>query len=409
MSGSASGAPKPDPKIADAADEQVKLGREWLDFSKEQFKISSARQAQLDALTKQVTDRQLGAADLALTAANEDRERYKTVFRPIEDQFVAEASNYATPERQAEAAAEAKADVLSSSAAAKEGARRQAIGLGIKPGSGAFAGIERAGDMGTALASAGAQNQARQTVRDKGLALKADVANMGRGLPAQAAAATGLGLNAGNSAIGLEQQNQNLFNSSTGIVGNGYGGAQQGYAAQASTLGNLYNSQMSAYQADQQASSSLLGGIGSAAGMLFGGSTMPWIFSSEELKEEKAEIPEGEALEAVREMPVESWKYKEGVADEGAHVGPYAEDFQEATGRGDGTTIPLQDAVGITMKAIQDLDAKVEKLSMAVGIGPVARRADKAPTGAPPPTGAQQKSKPKSQAQPTGIGLKRAA
>ena len=33
-----------------------------------------------------------------------------------------------------------------------------------------------------------------------------------------------------------------------------------------------------------------------------------------------------------------------------------------ATGKGDGTSIPIVDAIGVTMKAVQELDQKVEKL-----------------------------------------------
>lgn len=400
MSGNTAQAPTPDPGIANSAAEQVKLGREWLDFSKEQFKVSSERQTALDALTKQVTEKQLAASDLALAASTEDRQRYKTVFQPIEDKFIADATGYDSPERQAAAAAEAKADVATSAANAKAQAQRQAAGLGIKPGSGAWSGIDRAGELGTALASAGAQNSARTAVRDKGLALKADVVNLGRGLPAQSAAAASLGLNAGNSAVGLEQQNQNLFNSATGIVGAGYGGAQQGYAAQAATLGNLYNANMSSYNAAQQRSSDdlagVLGAVGTGAGL---------IFSSEEFKENKEEIGEGEALEAVNQMPVESWDYKEGIADEGHHVGPYAEDFQAATGKGDGTTIPVQDAIGISMKAIQDLDKKVSEISKIVGLGIVKDGPQKVPAKpAPAPRAAAKKP-----SSAPGIGLRRAA
>lgn len=80
-------------------------------------------------------------------------------------------------------------------------------------------------------------------------------------------------------------------------------------------------------------------------------------------------------------MPVEEWTYKQGVADEGRHIGPYAEDFQAATGKGDGKTINLMDAVGVNMKATQELSQKVEQVADAVsqlagaGISKSSRRA----------------------------------
>ena len=64
-------------------------------------------------------------------------------------------------------------------------------------------------------------------------------------------------------------------------------------------------------------------------------------------------------------MPVEKWKYKDGVADEGQHIGVYAEDFQQATGMGDGKTINLVDGLGLTMKAVQELSEKVDSLGLS--------------------------------------------
>ncbi|MGL4859833.1 MAG: tail fiber domain-containing protein [Enterobacteriaceae bacterium] len=91
-----------------------------------------------------------------------------------------------------------------------------------------------------------------------------------------------------------------------------------------------------------------------------GGAALFAAFSSKKLKEDKKPV-QGSALKAIRRLPVESWKYRDGIADGKRHIGPYAEDFQKVTGRGDGTTIPVVDAIGLTMKAIQELDKRVDK------------------------------------------------
>ncbi|SFV31387.1 Chaperone of endosialidase [Devosia crocina] len=437
-------APKPptlEERILSNADSQSSLGTDWLNFAKDQWNLSSGRQAELDelykkmsaeqleltkqqleytrgvtnkqsamadaqlALATKVANQQMQIADWQFQVAKEDRERYNTKFKPIEDQFIAEASNYASPERLAQVAAEAKADVLTAAEQSKEAARRQSAAMGINPNSGRFAGIERAGELGTALASAGAQNNARTAAKDKGLALKADVANLGRGLAATSAQATALGLNAGsaatsgttaatglglqagnsaignmNSAIGLGidtrssilgagQTNQSMFNNSTSIVNPGFGGALTGLQGQGATLGNFYNTQVGIQQHNQQRSDNNFNGIMGAIGTGLG-----LFLSDENVKEDKRPIPEGEALDKVIDLPVESWRYKEGVADEGEHVGTYAQDFQEVTGKGDGHTIPAQDAIGLTMKAVQDLNSKVDRLAKAVGIAPPAKK-----------------------------------
>ena len=64
-------------------------------------------------------------------------------------------------------------------------------------------------------------------------------------------------------------------------------------------------------------------------------------------------------------MPVEKWRYKPGRGDGGEHVGPYAQDFAAATGQGDGKSIDMISAIGVTMGAIRDLDKKVDKMARA--------------------------------------------
>ena len=362
MGKGSSSAPAPDPNIGRAALMQAETGQQFLDFSKEAWKVSNDRQAELDALTKRVTEQQLGVAEDQAKWARSDRDRYETVFKPIEDEFINEAKNYATEERQAQAAAEAKGDVQAAAAGARDANQRNAASMGINPTSGRYAGIDRATELGTAMAEAGASNTARQTVRDKGLALKADVANMGRGLPSQSAQAQALGLNASSGAVGLNQGANQQYIASTGIMGQGYQGAMQGYAGMGQTLNTQYGNQINAWQAEQSSKNAAWGGIGQVLGAGLG------FLSDENLKENKREIPDGEALEAVENMPVEEWKYKDGVADEGQHVGTYAQDFQRETGKGDGKSINAQDAVGITMKAIQDVSKELGNLAKAVGI-----------------------------------------
>lgn len=360
--GGKSKAPAPDPNIGKAALMQAQTGKDWLSFAKEQFAIGNERQQGIDALENQIREQQIATQDQANTWAREDRDRYTSVFRPMEDKFIDEANNWDSAARQEKMAAEARADVLGAADMQRQASNRQMAAMGINPNSGRFAGNQRAGETATALNAAGAQNQARNTVRQQGVAMRADALNMGRGLPSQAAGAAGLGLTAGNSAMGNALNANNSWRSNVGIMGQGFGGAMQGYAGQAGTLNSLYGNQLQGWAAQNQASSAnsagLMSGIGSIAGMAMS------YFSSEELKTDKK--PVDGALDAVNSMPVEEWSYKEGVEDGGRHIGPYAEDFHEATGKGDGKSIPVQDAIGVSMRAIQELDGKVEKLSKGI-------------------------------------------
>lgn len=364
-------APSPDPNIGKAALMNAELGRDWLAFAREQFDIANERQAELDELTKLIGQQQIEMSDRQMRWSEEDRQRYQDLFQPLEDRFVEEASTWDSPERQAQRAAEAKADVLQSAAAQRAASQRQAASMGVNPASGRFQGLERASELQTALAAAGAQNQARDQVRKEGMAMRADAVNIGRGLPAQSAQAASLGLAAGNSALAGAQGAHGAFMGNTQIMGQGFQGAMSGNTSMANILNQQYQNQLQAWSANQQATATGISGIAGAIGTGIGAYAGLAALSSKAKKTDKK--PVKGALEAIKGLPVESWKYKpeaQGKAppglippDDKRHIGPYAEDFKKQTGLGDGKTIPLQDAIGITMKAVQELDAKVEKIA----------------------------------------------
>ena len=173
--------------------------------------------------------------------------------------------------------------------------------------------LTRSQDLGTALAAAGAQNTARERIRSTGLALQADVANLGRGLPAQSSQAAALGLQAGSSAagvggaaagmginalgmgIGASQTNQGLWQQGTGIMTNGFKGAMQGYAGMGDTLNKQYATQVDAWKTSQAMAANSASGFGAAIGGLAG-----LFMSDETVKEDKRPVREGAAVEAVR-------------------------------------------------------------------------------------------------------------
>ena len=263
-------APTPDPLIGQAAMKNAALGEDWLKFAREQFDVGNVRQEELDALTKSVIEQQMATQDETNAWAREDRTRTKDVFQPLQDEFIKAAREYDTPEKQAQAAAEARADVVQSMGLQQQANSRQMARMGINPNSGRFQEQTRLDNLNTALASAGAQNAARTQMRDKALALKADAINIGSGLPSSTAAAYGIGLNAGNSATGNAVQANGNWRANAGIVGQGFGGAMQGYANQGNILNSLYGNQVNAWATQQQANATSAAGIGSMVGTIAG-------------------------------------------------------------------------------------------------------------------------------------------
>lgn len=101
------------------------------------------------------------------------------------------------------------------------------------------------------------------------------------------------------------------------------------------------------------------GGLGSALGGAAQMGGMMYAASSRSFKENKR--PAEPVLKNVQSLPVERWKYKEGIADGAEHIGPYAEDFAARFGGSD-KKISLMDMAGVLFKAVQELAARVEEL-----------------------------------------------
>lgn len=309
-------APKVDKRIGEAAMLAAQTGQEYLAFMS-------------------------GQAGIANDWAAEDRARSIGVFQPMEDRLIAEASTYDSPERKAKAAAEAVADVRQQTAVAEDARQRQMASMGVRPDAGRARAEDRRADTAGALAAAGAGNMARRQTEATAEALRANTVNLGRGLAVNPATSLGL---------------------ANGAASAGFSGAQQGYQAQASILNQQHQNQVAAWQAKND----MYLGLGHAAGSLLGASS--WgasLLSSKDAKTNKRR--EIGILDAVKDMPVERWNYKEGMADGGEHVGPYAEDFQKATGLGDGKTISIIDAIGVNMGATKELAAQVDALAEKVG------------------------------------------
>lgn len=146
------------------------------------------------------------ATGLQAQIAAEQWDRYREVYAPLEDQMVAEAKNYDSPENYARAAGDASATVSSQFSKARDRLGRTP---GLDPSSGAY----QAGLVGLDLAQAAndatQQNAARQRVKDTGYARKTDALSLGKGLPANASSAL--------STVATQSMNQAQFNRNIGL------------------------------------------------------------------------------------------------------------------------------------------------------------------------------------------------
>ncbi len=89
--------------------------------------------------------------------------------------------------------------------------------------------------------------------------------------------------------------------------------------------------------------------------------------SSKARKTPEGSIDTSAILAAVAALTVDTWRYKPDTGlDQRSHIEPYAEDFKQAFGVGDGVTISTIDAVGVCLAAIKALSQKVEGMEGAL-------------------------------------------
>lgn len=105
--------------------------------------------------------------------------------------------------------------------------------------------------------------------------------------------------------------------------------------------------------ADQARADKKSSQMGTAGGIVGGIISM---FSSESYKDDRGHEPD--LLKKLRKVRVNRWNYK---GQDETHVGPFSEEFNEAFGINTDRTdmIGLIDAIGVTMGAVKELDAKV--------------------------------------------------
>lgn len=131
-------------------------------------------------------------------------------------------------------------------------------------------------------------------------------------------------------------------------------------------LGNQqYKQVVTGQSRSSQSSGGGLGGIGSILGGLGGlaqGGGLSGLFSSKTLKTKGKKVDFN--LDDLDKLKVEKWKYKKStkIDPEGTeHIGPYAEDFRDVFGVGDGRTIPIVSSLGILYGLVKELNHKVDQ------------------------------------------------
>ncbi|MEJ7745344.1 MAG: hypothetical protein WKF61_01025 [Luteimonas sp.] len=117
--------------------------------------------------------------------AKDQYETYKTTYRPLEQNMVAEAQAFDSPEAYANAASKAQATTSQQIGLAQERLSRTP---GLDPTSGAAQAAQTKLALSGAALGATNQNAAREGIRDKAWARKMDALGLGKGLVTNASA-----------------------------------------------------------------------------------------------------------------------------------------------------------------------------------------------------------------------------
>lgn len=264
MGGKAKAPPPPDYSGVVAASEKAaeynyQLGKAQLAWAKEQYGKDSE-------VIGKVVDAALARQATNDSNADSDRQRYESIYQPLEDKAVADANDYSSDARQQYEMGRASATVADQFEQARQNATRNLESYGIDPASTRYAALDLGTRVQQAAAQAGAANTARVQTEAMGRALRSEAINVGRGYPGQIAGTYGTALQSGNSAA-----NAALAGTASGASTMGTGTQWSGLGNQAvNTWGNTlnagYNNALNAAQFNAQQSS----GLGGLAGAVLG-------------------------------------------------------------------------------------------------------------------------------------------
>lgn len=338
-------APAPDPQIGQASLNQIALSKQEYDDQKALTdKYAPLYASEISASTAAQQQETQESAD---TYAN-----YKQYFQPVQDQFATDAASYSTEGRKQQAAQTAAGQVGTAYDAARAQQQDQLQAGGVQAGSGKALALNNSLNISEAVAKAGASNTARTNVENTGLSLEQNASSLGAGLPVtslqQAGAAQNSGAAAQGSVAGLSGLTAAPLTTSTagttaGINGLlGYNQAQQNATNSANGFfSDIIGAGAGAYGMYKGSSKGIktkisrVDGKAAVAGLVAGGGG-PAEKQTVGLKADAKPLAINgkKALDGLcsGDMPVDGWKYHDGVEDSGDHVGPYAEDVQAAFG-----------------------------------------------------------------------------
>lgn len=257
-----SDAPDPDERIGQAAMENAMLSKEALRWYMAEYELQKPRQAELNEVADEVAQENLTTIRDNNDRAGEQWDRYKQKGIPTEDAMYRDAMEYDSPARKEAEAARAGTDIAAAMEQSRQATDRDMSRTGVNPNSAKYQAIKAGTSIVGALGTAGAKNNARKRVDDMGIMLRKDAAGFGRGMTTTAAAAYGVGSNAGQGATSALTSALGTANQGINTAGQGYTTAIAGNNSAGQILNSQYATQVRASE-DGGTGAALIGAAGS--------------------------------------------------------------------------------------------------------------------------------------------------
>lgn len=263
--GSKSKAPPP-PDYTPLINASKEMSKEQLAFQREQYAWAKEAYAENKVVSDQVANQMLRAQEFNQTNAEEDRERWENEFRPVEDRFVQDAMDYASPERREMEMGRAQAAVAQQFEGARNAATQKLESFGVDPSATRYAALDIGLRAQQAASQAAAGNQAGMATDAMGRQLMGQAIQLGRQSLGQ-----GMGMQSIANQSGTGAVNSGLATTASGAQTMGtatqYAGLASNSLNNAAGMMNMgYQNALGAYKAEQDASS----GWGSALGLVGG-------------------------------------------------------------------------------------------------------------------------------------------
>lgn len=263
--------PAPDPSIGQAQLAESNLeAQEYSDYKNTFEPQQLAQEQQANSIDQQQEQSEAALQASETASSNNYNDMYQNTYEPLMKNMVNEATNYDSDGNFQQQAQLAIGDVNNTYGAQQQSQAREMQSVGVDPTSGAYQGMWNANGINQAGAQAAAATRARTAAQQLGWNMQTQAAQMGQALPGDAVANDSAATNSGNSATSAS--NSGVSNAvNTGSAGTA---ATSSAASIQQGIGQLgagsYQTQVNAWNDQQQQQAASSAGLGSAIGSVAG-------------------------------------------------------------------------------------------------------------------------------------------